>query len=476
MKNPTKNTIRKSRVGIAAQNVIETLEARAYLTGVVLGSPTNIATAPNNLSPVFANVADFNGDGKADLYVANSTNSVSVLLSTSTANSASFAAPVTIGVQGTPLPLQTGQFVTGSSNLDIVAGTSGSPGDVSVILGNGDGTFQAATNVPALNENQAIAVGDFNNDGNQDVISVSGVSTPSNNAMLLLGNGQGGLTAQAPFSLPFGNVATVAVGDFNGDGNLDFVVANQLNNSVTVFLGKGNGTFQAPTTYPTGPNPTSMAVADFTGQTLTNGKPKLAIVTADSSGGEVSFLGNNGDGTFAAPLNSVVNGSGTGGPLKVRSADFTGTADNEDLVVLLGNGATTGDVATVMLGNGDGTFHTGTIITNPNGSGKGPNAIAAGDINAAVTNGHALTDVVLTNSSNINALLNLTNSDNSTPTASVVSSVTGSSLNSTVNFNVTYTDSQQIDAGTIGNGNLMVTAPAGRHLPPAARRPRPPHS
>ena len=188
-----------------------------------------------------------------------------------------------------------------------------------MILGNGDGTFHAAVNVPALISNQSIAVGDFTNDGNADVLSVSASPTPSNNAMLLLGNGAGGLTAQAPFSLPFGSVSAVAVGDFNGDGNLDFATLNEVNNSVSVFLGNGNGTFGQPETYPTGPTPVSMVVGDFNGQTLGNGMPALDIVTADSTGAEVSFLNNNGTGGFAAPVNGAVPASPTGGgPLQVR--------------------------------------------------------------------------------------------------------------------------------------------------------------
>jgi hypothetical protein len=448
--------IRPHRVRFAAAGVIESLEARAYLSGVVLGAPVNLATASAGIAPVFANLADFNGDNKADLFVANSTDSVSVLTGN---GDGSFAAPVTIPVTNMPLPLATGQF-TGSGNLDIIAGTSsvpgsGLPGDISVILGNGNGTFAAANNVPALDNNQAIAVGDFNNDGNQDVITVSNSATPSNNAEVLFGNGQGGLTAFAPFSLPFGGVSTVAVGDFNGDGNLDFVVANQLNSSASVFLGNGNGTFQAPVTYKTGPSPTSLVVADFTGQTLTNGMPKLGIVTADSTGGEVSFLGNNGDGTFAAAVNSPVAGSGPGGgPLKVRLANFTTTnsTTEQDLVVLLSPNSSAD--ATVLLGNGDGTFRLGTTIAT---NGDTRNAIAAGNINT-----DNLTDVVLTNSKQVTSLLNVTGLDNTAPTAMVnATQLPGSTLLSTYDFSVTYTDSLQVDASTLGAGNLIVTFPDG---------------
>ena len=150
MNDRSYRTIRRNRVRVASVGVVEMLENRAYLSGVVLGTATPITAT--GTAPIFANLADFNGDGKADLFVANSSGSVSVLLSTTptptpgTFGTPSFGAPVTIPVNGTPLPLATGHF-TGSGNLDIVAGTTGTPGDISVILGNGDGTFAAANNI-----------------------------------------------------------------------------------------------------------------------------------------------------------------------------------------------------------------------------------------------------------------------------------------------------------------------------------------
>lgn len=442
----------QSSIRNAVATVIESLEGRLLLTGVVFQAPINLATSSESLTPVFANLADFNNDGKADLFVANSTDSVSVLTSNFSGTTGSFNTAVTIPVAGTPLPLATGYFDNAApTDLDIVAGTTGTPGDISLILGNGNGTFQAANNVPALDNNQAIAVGDFTNNGDMDVLSVSGSSTPTDNAMLLLGNGAGGLTAQAPFSLPFGNVAAVAVGDFNGDGNLDFAVVNEVNSSVSIFLGNGNGTFQSPITYATGPSPTSIVVGDFNGATLGNGMPALDIVTADSTGGEISFLDNNGSGGFNAPVNSTVAGSAPGGgPLKVRTANFTSSSGNQDLVVLLSHGGTA--AADVLLSNGNGTWHEGALVGT---SSDDYNAIAAGDIND-----DGFTDVVLTNSSLISASINTTKADTSIPTASVdANQANGSTFSSTYDFTVTYTDSQQIDASTLGNGNLVVTFP-----------------
>ncbi len=446
-----KGKVRNAAVGavgaIGGMGIIEALEARAYLTtvtGVELGTPVNLSATADGIAPVFANLADFNNDNKADLFIANAANSVSVLIGN---GDASFGTPVTIPVSGSPLPLATGYFTSDHTKLDIVAGTTGTPGSVSIILGNGDGTFAAANNIPALANNQAIAVGDFNNDTNLDVITVSNNATPTNNAEIIFGNGQGGTSVtNTPFSLSHGSISAVATGDFNGDGNLDFVVVNQAANSVTVYLGNGNGTFRAPVDYGVGSSPTSIAVGDF------NNDHNMDIVTADSTGGAVSFLGGNGDGTFKGAVNTAVPGvPAGGGPLKVRTTNFTGSG-NLDLLLLLDPGSNAD--ADVMLGNGNGTFHLGTQVATHGGL---RNAIAAGDLN-----GDGLTDAVVTNRTQISALLNVTNQDTTAPTAAVdATQAPASTLLSTYNFTVTYTDNKQVDAATLSDSNLVVTYPDG---------------
>jgi hypothetical protein len=376
----------------------ELLEPRQYLTGLAYSSPVNTSAAALALSPVSAILSPLvTGSTRSDLVVANSTDSVSVLLSN---GDGSFNSTVdTLPVTGAPLPLAVGDF-NGDGIPDIAAGTAGSgAGDVSIMLGNGNGTFGAANNIPALANNHAIAVAAFADGQPQEVIAVSDSATPDNNAIVIhIGE------ANTPFSLPFGSVAAVATGDFNGDGHQDFVVTNQANNSVSVFFGKGDGTFNAPVTYATGPAPTSIAVGNFRNRTI-NGLPELDIVTADSSGGEVSFLANNGDGTFAAPVSSAVAGSATGGgPVSVRLSDLNGDG-LPDLICLLGS-TSTDDQATALLGVGNGTFRTGATLNIPGGS---RNAVAAGDLAGA---GTPVTDLVLTNSSQISALLNVTATTN----------------------------------------------------------------
>ena len=435
----------KRRIRAAAFQLVETLEFRAYLSGiggVVLGTPVNTLAAANNLSPVMVNSADFTGNGKDDVYVANQNDTISVLLSK---GDGAFQTPVnSYAVAGAPLPLATGQF-TSSGHLDIVTGTTGAgsaAGDVSILLGNGDGTFQPSINIPALHSNHALAVGHFVTGGPLDIISVSDSASHVNNVCLTITDGTGHLASQTFFSTPFGSVSAIAVGDF-GNGHEDFAVSDQSIGSVSVYLGNGNGTFQTPVTYSTGAGtmPTSIVAGKF------DASGNIDLVTADSTSGEVSFLANQGDGIFGTAVISPVAGSANGGgPLSVCLGQFV-SGSEQDIVCLLSPGSS--DDATILLGNGNGTFRTGTTITTGDGNG-----VAVGDLN-----GDGLTDVVVTSSSQITSLLN---QDTTVPTAIVdASQANGSTLQDTYDFTVTYRDAQQMDAATLGNGNLTVTFPGG---------------
>jgi uncharacterized protein (DUF2141 family) len=310
------------------------------------GCPTPSFGPPNNWFDAGAGigsvtVGDFNGDGNLDLAVANA----GILLGN---GDGTFQAPIEFPTGIYSISIVVGDF-NGDGKLDLAK--SDSAGTVSVLLGNGDGTFQAAASYPAGVGPISIAVGDFNRDGKLDLVVANKGSLANNftdsSVLVLLGNGDGTFQAAAEYG-PVVNPYCVAVGDFNGDGNLDLAVADAgdplgggADAGVSVLLGNGDGTFQSAVIYDAGAGCFLVAVADFNG----DGKPDLAM--------DYGVLLGNGDGTFQnaipfPPGNYYFNIQ----PLAV--GDFNGDG-KLDLVVA---DTTARGSVDVLLGNGDGTFQT----------------------------------------------------------------------------------------------------------------------
>jgi hypothetical protein len=179
---------------------------------------------------------------------------------------------------------------------------------VSVLLGKGDGTLQAAVNYAAGSGPFSVGVGDLNSDGKLD-LAVANYG--SNNVSVFLGNGDG--TFQTAVNYGAGlSPYSVTVGDFNGDGKVDLAVANDGSNNVSVLLGRGDGTFQAAANYGAGSSPVSIAVGDFN----RDGKPDLA--TANYGGNNVAILLN----TSAYPGPAIVESPAPNSTLPSSTVTF----------------------------------------------------------------------------------------------------------------------------------------------------------
>ena len=202
------------------------------------------------------------------------------------------------------------------TNLFESAASNVFPKTMSVLLGNGDGTFQAHFDYEVGTTGELIVVGDFNRDGSPDVAIAGGLSA---NVSVLLGNGDGTFTAPAVY--PAGqDDNSLAIGDFNGDGFLDLAVANGSGDdggsfgSVSVLLGQGNGTFGSQSEIGLETGLSWVVVADFN----QDGKADLGVGDPDNN--KVGVLLGNGDATFRPQVSYIVGNN----PGSIAAGDLTG--------------------------------------------------------------------------------------------------------------------------------------------------------
>jgi hypothetical protein len=310
-----------------------------------LGSASSPFFALNSIpGPALTGVeiisGDVNNDGKADLISLDTNGNVTVGLGNGDGTFRILPAQ----------HLMTLYFYVGAvvgdfnadGNLDLAA--IGGDSNVAILLGNGDGTFSAAAKPPTGSAPAGIVSGDWNGDGLVDLA----VTNEANSVTVLLGNGDGTFTptpvALATSSSPF----QIATGDFNGDGNQDLVVITGGNGTATVYAGKGDGTFTAIAgSGIAGTNLGPIAVADFNGDGIAD------LVPGVNSGYVSVYLGA-GNGTFAAsPSASVLLGHY---PDTMIVEDFNGDGIPDVACLSGGFGAGVVTGPSVMLGKGDGTF------------------------------------------------------------------------------------------------------------------------
>jgi FG-GAP-like repeat len=307
--------------------------------------------------------ADVNGDGKPDLLFFDGT----VLLGK---GDGTFTTGSPWRPSATSPAFTVNQFAIADFNGDgksdiLVAGPLNVLG---VMLGNGDGTFQAAVTTPIAQPASAFVVGDFNGDSKPDVLATIGSSV-----LVFLGQGNGMFAAGVASSAL--NPALASVGDFNGDGKLDLLITGS-----GVQLGNGDGTFQAVLPFPSGSLMTTTTVGDFDG----DGKLDVFVTGGTSTNPEIQALFGNGDGTFrAATAQSVSVNTGISSPVAV---DLNGDG-KADIV------GTTGSAAQVLISKGDGTFTPSAYYNAP----AGQPGVSAPNMVVADFNGDKKNDVAAFN-------------------------------------------------------------------------------
>ena len=306
------------------------------------------------LNPNYIALADVNGDGKADAIVSTNNgdyggDTIDVLISN---GNGTFEPTVQYAVPPGPGRVRVGDF-NNDGHPDWVTLV---PGSILVSVGLNTGTggeFIAAKTFQTTPGNDTtsgdIVAADFNNDGKLDYATVTNYRY-NTGVNVCFGDGAGNFSAPVYYSVGNGQPNNIASGDFNNDGYPDIAVLDLNNGNVSVLLNKGDGTFDSPVVYTAGKGGGQIQTRDF------NNDGKLDIVTTNSGDGTVSVLLGNGDGTFQIQKVSTSEA----GAAQLAVGDFNGDGKLDVAAADYGSG----NIA-ILLGNGDGTFQAPTTLKGP---------------------------------------------------------------------------------------------------------------
>lgn len=242
-------------------------------------------------SPFMPVIADFNADGRLDVAVTTRTAGSRRVAVLSGNGLRRFNAPSYYGsFESSPIALGTADF-NRDGTLDLAAGggmnAPAGADNLSIFLGDGKGGFGVPSYHTVGQAPQSMSIADLNGDGFSDIAISNSLPVDMNSTVsVLFGNGEGGFAERIALEIGLVGRGT-GVADFNGDGTLDLVVANSNSNTVSILLGEGKGRFAAKTDLRVGTNPRKLTVGDL------NGDGRADIVTPNTGSNNVSILMNN---------------------------------------------------------------------------------------------------------------------------------------------------------------------------------------
>ncbi len=375
-----------------------------YSVAVVLSNGDGTFATPK-LTPIVSNdpcpgvvVGDVDGDKKDDIIIAHipsSSGSCSNGYKASTLDVLISNGDGTFTQKGSSIPVTTNSLVGGTladanadGKLDIVAVDQNNPANVWTLLGNGDGTFNAATSAPLGGQiGTNLIIADLNGDGLLDIAdnAPSGGSFAQGQPVVYLATSQTAYASPVALTNSDGNYSTCGmnIGDLNGDGKPELITSNCWDDTITIYVNNGSGTFQQGVYYQSALDAPSGTAADVTPFEVTvadvNGDGKADVISTNQLGGDITILIGKGDGTVNVPtVGYAVGGWPT---LPAIVADFNGDG-LPDIAVADGQYS-----FAYLKGYGDGTFRSALDYYAPLTSTSGTLnatwgfAIATGDFN-----------------------------------------------------------------------------------------------